>query len=143
MCRPSPSPRDLRFPGKAVVLPSGNFLVSDTTRHQLVELARRRREPSYGGSTAVRTATFKEPQGLALLPDGRIAVADTVNHSIRAYDPETGVIETLAGTGKQWWQGSPTEGPALRGRPLVAVGRGLVAGTAVDRDGRSAPAVDL
>jgi sugar lactone lactonase YvrE len=56
---------------------------------------------------------FNEPQGLALLPDGRVAVADTVNHAIRAYDPATGAIELLAGTGKQWWQGSPTSGPAL------------------------------
>ncbi|MEU0986133.1 NHL domain-containing thioredoxin family protein [Streptomyces sp. NPDC005953] len=108
---PEPVATDLRFPGKAVVLPSGNFLVSDTTRHQLVELAPdgesvvRRIDGGAGGA-------FKEPQGLAPLPDGRIAVADTVNHSIRAYDPETGVIETLAGTGKQWWQGSPSEGPA-------------------------------
>ncbi|HZX39636.1 MAG TPA: NHL repeat-containing protein, partial [Streptomyces sp.] len=33
--------------------------------------------------------------------------------SVRAYDPESGAIETLAGTGKQWWQGSPTSGAAL------------------------------
>ncbi|MEU5399559.1 NHL domain-containing thioredoxin family protein [Streptomyces sp. NPDC005963] len=108
---PEPVATDLRFPGKAVVLPSGNFLVSDTTRHELVELA-----PD--GESVVRRidggadGPFKEPQGLALLPDGRIAVADTVNHSIRAYDPATGAVETLAGTGKQWWQGSPTQGPA-------------------------------
>lgn len=47
-----------------------------------------------------------------MLPDGRIAVADTVNHAIRAFDPATGETTTLAGTGRQWWQGSPTSGPA-------------------------------
>ncbi|MFI2350515.1 NHL domain-containing thioredoxin family protein [Streptomyces sp. NPDC019443] len=106
---PEPVATDLRFPGKAVLLPSGNFLVSDSTRNQLVELA-----PD--GESVVRRigdGEFNEPQGLAPLPDGRIAVADTVNHSIRAYDPGSGAIETLAGTGKQWWQGSPTSGPAL------------------------------
>ncbi|MGW1977060.1 NHL domain-containing thioredoxin family protein [Streptomyces sp. NPDC001889] len=106
---PEPEAGELRFPGKAVVLPSGNFLVSDTTRHRLVEL-----EPD--GERVVRhigEGEFREPQGLAPLPDGRIAVADTVNHRIRAYDPGTGAIETLAGTGKQWWQGSPASGPAL------------------------------
>jgi thiol-disulfide isomerase/thioredoxin len=106
---PEPVATDMRFPGKAVLLPSGNFLVSDSTRNQLVELA-----PD--GESVVRRlgdGEFNEPQGLAPLPDGRIAVADTVNHSIRAYDPESGAIETLAGTGKQWWQGSPTSGPAL------------------------------
>jgi thiol-disulfide isomerase/thioredoxin len=109
---PEPVATDLRFPGKAVVLPSGNFLVSDSTRHQLVEL-----EPD--GERVVRRiggdggGDFNEPQGLALLPDGRVAVADTVNHAIRAYDPGTGAIETIAGTGTQWWQSSPTSGPAL------------------------------
>ncbi|GAA0618278.1 NHL domain-containing thioredoxin family protein [Streptomyces crystallinus] len=104
---------DLRFPGKAVVLPgSGNFLVSDSTRHELVEL-----EPD--GETVVRridgaeSGGFKEPQGLALLPDGRVVVADTVNHALRVLDPVSGAVERVAGTGKQWWQGSPTSGPAL------------------------------
>lgn len=105
---PEPVATDLRFPGKALRLPAGNLLVSDTTRHQLVELAA-------DGESVVRRVgdgEFNEPQGLALLPDGRVAVADTVHHSIRAYDPGTGTIELLAGTGKQWWQGSPTAGPA-------------------------------
>ncbi|MBU3870765.1 alkyl hydroperoxide reductase, partial [Streptomyces sp. 4503] len=57
-------------------------------------------------------ARFSEPQGLAPLPDGTVAVADTVNHALRRYDPATGEVTTLAGTGRQWWQGSPTEGPA-------------------------------
>ncbi|KIF03272.1 alkyl hydroperoxide reductase / thiol specific antioxidant / Mal allergen [Streptomyces sp. RSD-27] len=113
---PEPVATDLRFPGKAVVLPSGNLLVSDSTRHQLVELAA-------DGETVVRRIgsgerglgpdTFSEPQGLALLPDGRVVVADTVNHALRVFDPATGSVETVAGTGRQWWQGSPTSGPAL------------------------------
>ncbi|MGW7197821.1 NHL domain-containing thioredoxin family protein [Streptomyces chryseus] len=107
---PEPVASDLRFPGKALLLPgSGNFLVSDTTRHQLVEL-------EADGETVVRRiggpGEFKEPQGLAMLPDGRIVIADTVHHQLRAYDPATGAIEVVAGTGKQWWQGSPTSGPA-------------------------------
>ncbi|GGS83381.1 MULTISPECIES: NHL domain-containing thioredoxin family protein [Streptomyces] len=113
---PEPVAGDLRFPGKALVLPSGNLLVSDSTRHRLVELA-----PD--GETVVRRIgsgergfgpdAFSEPQGLALLPDGRVVVADTVNHALRTYDPATGAVETVAGTGRQWWQGSPSSGPAL------------------------------
>ncbi|GGW96829.1 NHL domain-containing thioredoxin family protein [Streptomyces chryseus] len=107
---PEPVASDLRFPGKALLLPgSGNYLVSDTTRHQLVEL-------EADGETVVRriggAGEFKEPQGLALLPDGRVVIADTVHHQLRTYDPATGAIEVVAGTGKQWWQGSPTSGPA-------------------------------
>ncbi|MET8180287.1 NHL domain-containing thioredoxin family protein [Streptomyces sp. NPDC005336] len=117
---PEPVPTELRFPGKALLLPGGTFLVSDTTRHQLVELAADgesvlRRigtgERGLDDGTAER-ARFSEPQGLALLPDGTVAVADTVNHALRRFDPATGEVTTVAGTGRQWWQGSPTEGPA-------------------------------
>ncbi|MFJ5530237.1 NHL domain-containing thioredoxin family protein [Streptomyces sp. NPDC093261] len=117
---PEPEPTTLRFPGKALLLPSGTFLVSDTTRHQLVELAA-------DGETVVRrigsgvrgfsdgpaeAAAFSEPQGLALVDDGAVVVADTVNHALRRLDLATGEVTTLAGTGTQWWQGSPTSGPA-------------------------------
>lgn len=114
---PEPVATDLRFPGKALRLPSGNLLVSDTTRHQLVEL-------EADGESVVRRigtgergltdspASFSEPQGLALLPDGTVVVADTVNHALRTYDPATGAVTTVAGTGRQWMQGSPTSGPA-------------------------------
>ncbi|MEE1751369.1 NHL domain-containing thioredoxin family protein [Streptomyces sp. SP18CS02] len=117
---PEPVATHLRFPGKAILLDGGNLLVSDTTRHQLVELAA-------DGESVVRRfgtgerglvdgkadeARFNEPQGLAALPDGRVVVADTVNHALRVLDPVSGETGTLAGTGKQWWQGSPTSGPA-------------------------------
>ncbi|QIK07772.1 redoxin domain-containing protein [Streptomyces sp. ID38640] len=112
---PEPVATDLRFPGKAVRLPGGSFLVSDTTRHQLVELAADGEQVLRRIGTGERGLTadsFNEPQGLALLPDGRVAVADTVNHAIRVFDPAGGTLETVAGTGKQWWQGSPASGPA-------------------------------
>lgn len=117
---PEPVPTDLRFPGKVLRLPGGTFLVSDSTRHALVELA------ADGGTVVRRIGTgergltdggpdearFSEPQGLALLPDGTVAVADTVNHALRSYDPATGLVATIAGTGRQWWQGAPVAGPA-------------------------------
>ncbi|MGW5651644.1 NHL domain-containing thioredoxin family protein [Streptomyces humi] len=117
---PEPEPTALRFPGKALLLPSGNFLVSDTTRHRLVELAEDaetvvRRIGSgtrgFADGTAAE-ASFSEPQGLALLDDGSVVVADTVNHALRRLDLTTGEVTTLAGTGRQWWQGSPTAGAA-------------------------------
>ncbi|UXY28772.1 thioredoxin-like domain-containing protein [Streptomyces sp. HUAS TT20] len=118
---PEPEPTVLRFPGKALLLPSGNFLVSDTTRHQLVELesdgetvARRIGSGARGfADGTAQTASFSEPQGLALFEDGAsVVVADTVNHALRRLDLGTGEVSTLAGTGRQWWQGSPTSGPA-------------------------------
>ncbi|MFC9634953.1 NHL domain-containing thioredoxin family protein [Streptomyces mirabilis] len=117
---PDPEPTALRFPGKALALPSGNLLVSDTTRHQLVELEGdgesvvRRIGSGVRGFVdgSAEEAGFSEPQGLALLDDGSVVVADTVNHALRRLDLVTGEVSTLAGTGRQWWQGSPTSGPA-------------------------------
>ncbi|MGV9321333.1 thioredoxin-like domain-containing protein [Streptomyces sp. NPDC003660] len=117
---PEPEPTVLRFPGKALLLPSGNFLVSDTTRHQLVELAedgesvvRRIGSGARGFADGpAEQASFNEPQGLALLDDGSVVVADTVNHALRRLDLASGAVTTLAGTGKQWMQGAPTAGPA-------------------------------
>ncbi|MDT7842751.1 thioredoxin-like domain-containing protein [Streptomyces justiciae] len=117
---PEPEPTVLRFPGKALVLPSGNFLVSDTTRHQLVELAadgesvvRRIGSGRRGfGDGSADAASFNEPQGLALLPDGSVVVADTVNHALRRLDLATGAVTTLAGTGRQWMQADAISGPA-------------------------------
>ncbi|MFJ2828763.1 NHL domain-containing thioredoxin family protein [Streptomyces sp. NPDC087263] len=117
---PEPEPTVLRFPGKALALPGGNFLVSDTTRHQLVELAAdaetvvRRLGSGVRGFTdgGAARAAFSEPQGLALLDDGSVVVADTVNHALRRLDLATGEVTTLAGTGRQWWQGSAVAGPA-------------------------------
>jgi len=118
---PEPVATDLRFPGKVLALPgSGHYLVSDSTRHALVELAAdgesvlRRIGTGERGllDGDARTARFSEPQGLALLPDGSVVVADTVNHALRRLDLDSGRVSTIAGTGKQWWQGSPTSGPA-------------------------------
>lgn len=117
---PEPEPTALRFPGKAVALPGGTYLVSDTTHHSIVEL-------DADGETVLRRfgsglrglidgkkgeARFSEPQGLCLLDDNTAVVADTVNHALRAIDLQTGEVATLAGTGRQWTQGSATAGPA-------------------------------
>ncbi|ASW53014.1 NHL domain-containing thioredoxin family protein [Plantactinospora sp. KBS50] len=107
----------LRFPGKAVALPGGSLLVSDSARHSLVELAA-------DGETAVRrigsgqrgradgdpaAASFAEPQGMVLLPPHAaeiagydVVVADTVNHLLRGVRLATGEVSTVAGTGRQW-----------------------------------------
>lgn len=107
---------DLRFPGKAVALDNGNFLVGDSGHHRIVELGN-------DLSTVVRTfgsgvkgfadgdaqtAQFNEPQGLTLLPAAladslgfHAVIADTVNHRLRSLNLETGVVATLAGNGVQ------------------------------------------
>ncbi|MFF9752053.1 NHL domain-containing thioredoxin family protein [Streptomyces sp. NPDC014344] len=115
-----PEPTVLRFPGKVLRLPAGTFLVTDTTRHQVVELAEDAetvlRRFGRGGRGLTDgppdRARFQEPQGLALLPDGAVVVADTVNHALRRLDPRSGEVTTLAGTGSPWRPGDATDGPA-------------------------------
>ena len=95
----------LRFPGKAVVLLDGSFLVSDTAHNQLVQLevdldTERAR---FGGP-----ADFQEPQGLTVLPPDvasrvgyDVVVADSVNHQIKGIRLADRRVLTLAGSGRQ------------------------------------------
>jgi len=118
---PAPAPTALRFPGKAIALPGGTYLVSDTAHHSIVELEADAETVLRRFGSGIRglidgkdaEACFSEPQGLCLLNDQTAVVADTVNHALRAIDLPTGTVTTLAGTGRQWSQGSATAGPAL------------------------------
>jgi hypothetical protein len=64
---------------------------------------------------AAATARLREPQGLVLLPDEvraevgyDVVVADTVNHALRGVRLADGSVRTVAGSGRQWMQGSGT-----------------------------------
>ena len=117
---PPVEPGDLRFPAKAVRLPTGGFLVADSGHHSLVELAadaatvvRRigdgERGFVDGGASSAR---FSEPNGLCLLPAEvadevgyDVVVADTVNHALRGVRLIDGTVSTLAGDGHQLFPG--------------------------------------
>jgi thiol-disulfide isomerase/thioredoxin len=114
---PAPAPGELAFPGKALRLPDGRLLVTDSAHHSLVlldgdEVVRRIGTGERGRADGVGPS-FAEPQGLCLLPDGRVLVADTANHLLRELDLSSGVVRTVAGTGAVWRPGDPTAGPAL------------------------------
>jgi sugar lactone lactonase YvrE len=53
-------------------------------------------DPDSGAVVTVATG-FDGPGGLAFGEDGRLYVADTFTHTVAALDPETGLVETLAG----------------------------------------------
>lgn len=114
---PPPAAGELAFPGKALRLPDGTVLVSDSAHHSLVvldgEQVTRRIGTGARGRADGADPTFAEPQGLALLEDGSVLVADTANHLLRRLDLVTGAVTTVAGTGRVWRPGDPTAGPAL------------------------------
>ncbi len=101
----------LAFPGKVLAdRDGGRLFVADTAHHRIVVASW---PDASGRSTLLRvigagvpgradgraeTATFRAPQGLALAR-GKLFVADTENHLVRAVDLATWEVTTWAGTG--------------------------------------------
>ena len=148
----------LRFPGKAIELPDGNLLVSDSARHSLVELdadgetvVRRIGTGTRGRADGVPDAAeFSEPQGLCLLPPQvaevagyDVVVADTVNHLLRGRQARhrRGRHGRRHRPAVALHRRTTTPHDALADRPVLAVGRGLVRRPGHRRDGRHPPAV--
>jgi DNA-binding beta-propeller fold protein YncE len=99
--------------------------VSDRENHRLRAVALERlNEVSTAAGTGrsgrqdgpAAAASFRQPEALALLPDGRIAVSDSGNNLLRVYDPVRRTVTTLAGSGQDGME----DGPAARA-PLGGV----------------------
>jgi len=98
----------LRFPGKVLVDEKGERLfIADSGHHRivvcrpdgtLIEVIGTGRRGRKDGPFAL--AEFNDPQGMALEGDV-LYVADNRNHLIRKVDLATGLVSTIAGTGKQ------------------------------------------
>ncbi|MDQ2643713.1 MAG: hypothetical protein M3020_07865 [Myxococcota bacterium] len=99
---------------------AGNLYVSDSSNHRIRKIDFETNEittiagtgePAFSGDGGPATeASLDNPRTLAFGPDGRLYVADEMNHRIRAIDLESGVIETVAGTGEAKFSGDG--GPA-------------------------------
>jgi sugar lactone lactonase YvrE/peroxiredoxin len=111
---------ELEFPGKVLADGTGQRLfISDTNHNRVLMTTLDGKITETIGSGVVglqngpfATATFHQPQGLALSADGNtLFVADTENHAIRQVDLRQKTVTTLAGTGVQSHDDHPN-GPA-------------------------------
>ena len=89
---PSPSEK-LVHPSRLLAWPGGGWLVSEQ-RGDVVLL-----DESF--TVTDRFGGFVDPRGMALLPDGRIAVADAGRHQVLALDPSQDLLQVLAGSGRR------------------------------------------
>ena len=98
----------LSFPGKVLADASSQRLfISDSGHHRILVTDMEGRIAQVIGSGeqgladgTLGGAQFNAPQGMELVED-KLYVADTENHAIRRVDLTDGVVETVAGTGRQ------------------------------------------
>ena len=81
-----------------------------------------------GDGGPAREALLAGPKYVSLDRRGRVLIADTENHCIRRYDPETGVITTVAGV--------PTKAGVAIGADLLATHLARPHGCCLDPAGR-------
>lgn len=61
-------------------------------------------------------AKFNQPHSIALDGQGRLFIADILNHRIRVVDLKSGIVETFAGTGEKK---PPVAGQPAHGKPVL------------------------
>lgn len=110
----------LRTPFGVSVAPDGSVYISDTDNHRIrrvdpttgvIETVAGDGTADFGGDGGPATsASLWRPHRVVVDADGTLYVGDSFNHRIRRVDHRTGVITTLAGTGRMG--GSGDGGPA-------------------------------
>jgi len=99
----------------------GRLYIADTLNHAIrridfaadtIETVAGTGEAGYGGDDGPGTAAkLNNPRDIEIGPDGRLYIADELNHRVRALDVESGVITTVAGNGRAEFSGD--RGPAV------------------------------
>ncbi len=124
--------------GTLTIDTEGRLYIADTLNHAIrrVDFTTNTIETVVGTGTAgfsgddgpATAAQINNPRDLELGPDGRIYIADELNHRIRALDLTTDTISTVAGNGEEDFSGD-------RG-PATAAALNRPAGIDFDAEGR-------
>ena len=79
-------------------------------------------EAGYSGDGGPGTkAQLNQPHEIRFGPDGQLYIADTSNHAVRKLDVRTGMITTIAGTGKQGYSGDGGPATAATFRQAISI----------------------
>lgn len=79
-------------------------------------------EAGYSGDGGPGTkAQLNQPHEIRFGADGQLYIADTSNHAVRKLDIRTGVITTIAGTGKQGYSGDGGPATAATFRQAISL----------------------
>ncbi len=112
----------LWFAAAVAVDAGGNIVIADSFNNRVRRVDARTgkiqtvagigRQGFFGDGDLATKAQLNSPSGVAVDHQGNIFIADTFNNRIRVIDAQTGIISTLAGTGKQGSDGD--DGLAIR-----------------------------
>lgn len=112
-------PHELRFgpDGKLYVADTGNNVVRciDLEKNIITTYAGSPARGYTGDEGSAREARFNGPHSIQFGPDRNLYICDVGNHVIRVVDSKTGIIRTIAGTGKA---GPTPDGAKIEGTPL-------------------------
>ncbi len=107
---------DLDRHGMLYVAEAGNHCIRkiDLKTGVITTVAGTGKKGYAGDGGAATQATFNEPYAVAVADAGDLYIADRLNAVIRKVDGKTGIITTVAGTGKQGFAGDGGPGSAAQ-----------------------------
>jgi streptogramin lyase len=118
-----------RYPADVTVAPNGTVYVADSSNDRIRTI-----NPTTGQVTTLAgtgtpgfadgpstNAKFNNPSGVSAAPGGTVYVADSNNDRIRAINPTTGQVTTLAGTGTAGFADGPSTTAQFNGPDGVTV----------------------
>ena len=113
-------PYEVRFDndGNMIFVEMRNHIVRrvDRKTHLISTIAGTGQQGFSGDGGRATEARLSQPHSIALDRKGALYIADIGNHRVRRVDPESGVVETIAGNSERRM---PTDGSLARGNPMV------------------------